>query len=70
MDLEKDKKEYIILPSSGPLLVIGILTAILVPIVGIILGIYFLFRPQLLKEGLIIFGLAFIWTIFIIFFIP
>lgn len=60
--------EYIVFPSSKSLLTIGLVSAILAPIVGIILGLYFLRRPQLVKEGKIIVLVAFIWlaVIFII----
>lgn len=60
--------QYIIFPSSKSLLAIGIISAILAPIVGIIFGFYFLKRPQLVKEGKIILLVALIWlsAIFII----
>lgn len=60
--------EYIVFPSSKSLLTIGLVSAILAPIVGIILGLYFLRRPQLVKEGKSIVLVAFIWlaVIFII----
>lgn len=60
--------EYIVFPSSKSLLTIGIVSAILAPIIGIILGLYFLRRPQLVKEGKSIVLVALIWlaVIFII----
>ncbi|MEK7203530.1 MAG: hypothetical protein AAB627_00425 [Patescibacteria group bacterium] len=60
--------EYIVFPSAKSLLTIGLVSAILAPIVGIILGLYFLRRPQLVKEGRSIILVAFIWlaVIFII----
>lgn len=54
-------KEYVIFPSSKSLLIIGLISAILAPIVGIILGVYFLWRPQLNKEGKIILLVAALW---------
>ncbi len=60
--------EYIIFPSSKSLLTIGIISAILAPIIGIILGLYFLKRPQLKKEGRSVLLVALVWlaVIFII----
>lgn len=60
--------EYIIFPSSKSLLTIGIVSAILAPLVGIILGLYFLRRPQLKKEGKSVLLVAAAWlaVIFII----
>ena len=54
-------KEYIVFPSSKPLLYIGIVSAVLAPIIGIILGIYFWSKPQLVKEGKIITLVALGW---------
>lgn len=60
--------EYIVFPSSKSLLIIGLVSAILAPIIGIILGLYFLKRPQLVKEGKSILLVAVLWlaVIFII----
>ncbi|OHB17969.1 MAG: hypothetical protein A2913_01495 [Parcubacteria group bacterium RIFCSPLOWO2_01_FULL_40_65] len=53
--------DYIIFPSAKSLFAIGIISAILSPLIGVILGFYFLRRPQLAKEGKIILLVAFIW---------
>ena len=60
--------EYIIFPSSKSLLTIGIISAILAPLIGIIIGFYFLRRPQLKKEGKSVLLVAVAWlaVIFII----
>ena len=60
--------DFIVFPSSKSLLVIGLVSAILAPIVGVILGLYFLKRPQLVKEGRSILLVAGLWlaVIFII----
>ncbi len=58
-------KEYIVFPSSKSLLYIGLISAILAPIVGIIFGLYFLKRPQLVKEGKSILLVAAAWLVFI-----
>ncbi len=60
--------QYIIFPSSKSLLLIGIISAIIAPIIGIVLGFYFLRRPQLIKESRAILLVASFWliTIFII----
>ncbi len=54
-------QDFIILPSSRSLFAIGLISAVLAPIIGIILGFYFLKRPQLIKEGRIILLVAVIW---------
>jgi len=61
-------REYIVFPSSKSLLVIGLLSAVLAPIVGVILGLYFLKRPQLVKEGRTVLLVALLWlaVIFVI----
>jgi hypothetical protein len=61
------KQDYVIFPSSKSLFAVGIISAILSPIIGIILGLYFLKRPQLSKEGKTVLLVALIWlsTIFI-----
>ena len=53
--------DYIIFPSARSLLAIGIISAILAPLIGLIMGFYFLRRPQLVKEGKIILLVALIW---------
>ena len=42
-------------------MIIGLISAILAPIVGIILGVYFLWRPQMAKEGKIVLLVAAGW---------
>jgi len=54
-------RDYIVFPSSKSLFAIGIISAILAPIVGIILGVFFLTRPQLAKEGKGILLVAAVW---------
>ena len=54
-------KDYIVFPSSKSLMAIGVISAILAPIIGIILGIYFWRKPQLAKEGMFITLVALIW---------
>lgn len=53
--------DFIVFPSSKSLLVVGLTSAILAPIVGVILGFYFLKRPQLVKEGRSILLVAVLW---------
>ena len=53
--------DYIIFPSARSLLAIGIISAILAPLIGVILGFYFLKRPQLAREGKSILLVALIW---------
>ncbi|MEK7536976.1 MAG: hypothetical protein AAB584_00815 [Patescibacteria group bacterium] len=57
--------EFIVFPSSKSLLIVGLISAILAPIVGLILGLYFLKRPQLNKEGRSILLVAVLWLTFI-----
>lgn len=59
-------KDYIVLPSSRTLLYIGVFSAIVAPIIGVILGIYFWQRPQLVKEGKVVCLIALIWLAIII----
>ena len=54
-------RDYIVFPSSKSLLAIGVVSAILAPIIGIILGVYFWRKPQLTKEGKFIFLVALVW---------
>lgn len=54
-------KDYVVLPSSRTLLYIGIVSAVLSPLIGIILGVYFWQKPQLVKEGKTITLVALIW---------
>ena len=54
-------RDYVVFPSSKSLMVIGIISAILAPLIGLILGIYFWRRPQLAKEGIFITLVALIW---------
>lgn len=60
--------DFVVFPSSKSLLAVGLISAILAPLVGIILGLYFLKRPQLVKEGRSILLVALLWlaVIFII----
>ncbi len=53
--------DYIVFPSSRSLLVVGIIAAILSPLVGVILGAYFWARPQLAREGKVVVSVALIW---------
>jgi len=53
--------EYIVFPSARSLLAIGIISAVFTPLIGIILGFYFLRRPQLVKEGKTIVLVALVW---------
>lgn len=55
------KTDYIVFPSSSSLLLIGVLAAILSPLVGIILGIYFWTKPQLAREGKLVLLVALVW---------
>lgn len=61
-------RDYIIFPSSKSLLTLGIASAILAPIIGLILGLYFLRRPQLKKEGrtILLVGVTWLALIFIL----
>jgi len=61
-------RDFIVFPSSKSLLVVGLVSAILAPIVGVILGLFFLKRPQLVKEGKSILLVALLWlaVIFVI----
>lgn len=53
--------DYVIFPSSKSLLVVGIIAAILSPLVGLILGSYFWARPQLVREGKVVVLVALVW---------
>lgn len=53
--------DFIVFPSSKSLLIVGLVSAILAPIVGMILGLYFLKTPQLVKEGKSILLVAVLW---------
>ncbi|MEK7659134.1 MAG: hypothetical protein AAB338_00550 [Patescibacteria group bacterium] len=53
--------DFIVFPSSKSLLAVGLISAILAPIVGVILGLYFLKRPQLVKEGRSILLVVALW---------
>ena len=53
--------DYIVFPSSRSLLTVGIIAAVLSPLVGLILGGYFWARPQLAKEGKIVVLVALVW---------
>ena len=61
-------QDYIIFTSSKSLLTLGIVASILAPIIGIILGLYFMRRPQLVKEGGIVLLIGVVWlaVVFII----
>ena len=59
--LHRMSRDYVVFPSSKSLMVIGIISAILAPLIGLILGIYFWRRPQLAKEGIFITLVALIW---------
>ena len=56
-----ETREYIVFPSSKSLLYLGLAAAVLAPAVGIILGFYFLKRPQLKKEGKAVLWVALVW---------
>jgi len=56
---------YIIFSSSKPFLVFGIITAVVSPILGLILGFYLWFKPQLKREGLMILLLVAIWLMIV-----
>lgn len=53
--------DYVVFPSSRSLLAVGIIAAILSPLVGLILGSYFWARPQLAREGKMIVLVALVW---------
>lgn len=57
--------EYVVFPSSKTLFAIGLVSTILAPLIGIILGLYFLRRPQLVKEGRVILLVAAAWLLVI-----
>ena len=52
---------YIVFPSSRSLLTVGIIAAVLSPLVGLILGGYFWARPQLAREGKTIVLVSLVW---------
>lgn len=57
--------DYVIFPSSKSLLAVGIIAAILSPLVGLILGGYFWARPQLAREGKVVVLVALVWLVVI-----
>lgn len=60
-----DKFDYIIFPYSRSLLILGIVSAILAPIVGFIMGIYFWRHPQLAREGRVILAVVGVWILLV-----